>query len=113
MVLDPPSQASLRLNSNQGNKTVDENQSVTFGCATSDGRPTPIVRLVSRDNRTELHSESSPLTYSVRARCEDSGVYVCTADNGMGPQATSVARTLTVQCELWENRDRGLQSHVF
>ena len=78
---------------------MHETQSVTFDCAAGDGRPTPTVRLVSRANGTEVHSELSPLTYSVMARCEDSGVYVCTARNGMGTQEVSVTASLTVQCE--------------
>ena len=98
-VSDPPSQISLTLNGNQGNEVVHETQSVTFDCAAGDGRPTPTLRLVSRDNGTEVHSELSPLTYSVMARCEDSGVYVCTARNGMGTQEVSVTASLTVQCE--------------
>ena len=99
---DPPSQVSLTLNGNQGNEVVHETQRVTFDCTAGDGRPTPTVRLVSRANGTEVHSELSPLTYSVMARCEDSGVYVCTARNGMGTQEVSVTASLTVQCECAE-----------
>ena len=58
--------------------------------------------MVSRANGTEVHSELSPLTYSVKARCEDSGVYVCTARNGMGTQEVSVTASLIVQCECAE-----------
>ena len=101
-VSDPPSQISLTLNGNQGNEVVLDTQRVTFDCAAGDGRPTPTVRLVSRANGTEVHSELSPLTYSVMARCEDSGVYVCTARNGMGTQEVSVTASLTVQCECAE-----------
>ena len=92
----------MTLNGNQGNEVVHETQRVTFDCAAGDGRPTPTVRLVSRANGTEVHSELSPLTYSVLARCEDSGVYVCTARNGMGTQEVSVTASLTVQCECAE-----------
>ena len=98
-ISDPPSQVSMTLNGIQGNEVVHETQRVTFDCAAGDGRPTPTVRLVSRANGTEVHSELSPLTYSVMARCEDSGVYVCTARNGMGTQEVSVTASLTVQCE--------------
>ena len=101
-VSDPPSQISLTLNGEQGNEVVHDTQRVTFDCAAGDGRPTPTVRLVSRANGTEVHSELSPLTYSVLARCEDSGVYVCTARNGMGTQEVSVTASLTVQCECAE-----------
>ena len=101
-VSDPPSQISLTLNGNQGNEVIHDTQRVTFNCAAGDGRPTPTVRLVSRANGTEVHSELSPLTYSVMARCEDSGVYVCTARNGMGTQEVSVTASLTVQCECAE-----------
>ena len=101
-ISDPPSQVSMTLNANQGNEVVHENQRVTFDCTAGDGRPTPTVRLVSRANGTEVHSELSPLTYSVMARCEDSGVYVCTARNGMGTQEVSVTASLTVQCECAE-----------
>ena len=101
-ISDPPSQVSMTLNGNQGNEVVHETQKVTFDCAAGDGRPTPTVRLVSRANGTEVHSELSPLTYSVMARCEDSGVYVCTARNGMGTQEVSVTASLTVQCECAE-----------
>ena len=96
-ISDPPNQISLTLNGNQGNEVVHETQKVTFDCTAGDGRPTPTVRLVSRANGTEVHSELSPLTYSVMARCEDSGVYVCTARNGMGTQEVSVNASLTVQ----------------
>ena len=89
----------MTLNGNQGNEVVHETQRVAFDCTAGDGRPTPTVRLVSRANGTEVHSELSPLTYSVMARCEDSGVYVCTARNGMGTQEVSVTASLTVQCE--------------
>ena len=101
-VSDPPSQISLTLNGNQGNEVVHETQRVTFDCAAGDGQPTPTVRLVSRANGTAVHGELSPLTYSVMARCEDSGVYVCTARNGMGTQEVSVTASLTVQCECAE-----------
>ena len=90
------------MNGNQGNVVVHDTHRVTFDCAAGDGRPTPTVRLVSRANRTAVHSELSPLTYSVMARCEDSGVYVCTARNGMGTQEVSVTASLTVQCECAE-----------
>ena len=99
LVTDPPNQISLTLNGNQGNEVVHETQTITFDCTAGDGRPTPTVRLVSRANGTAVHSELSPLTYSVMARCEDSGVYVCTARNGMGSQEVSVTASLTVQCE--------------
>ena len=92
----------MTLNGNQGNEVVHETQRVTFDCAAGDGRPTPTVRLVSRANGTAVHSELSPLTYSVMTRCEDSGVYVCTARNGMGTQEVSVTASLTVQCECAE-----------
>ena len=92
----------MTLNGIQGNEVVHETQRVTFDCVAGDGRPTPTVRLVSRANETEVHSELSPLTYSVMARCEDSGVYVCTARNGMGTQEVSVTASLTVQCECAE-----------
>ena len=61
----------MTLNGIQGKEVVHETQRVTFDCAAGDGRPTPTLRLVSRDNGTEVHSELSPLTYSVMARCED------------------------------------------
>ena len=92
----------MSLNGNQGNEVVHETQRVTFNCTAGDGRPTPTVRLVSRANGTEVHSELSPLTYSVMAKCEDSGVYVCTARNGIGTQEVSVTASLTVQCECAE-----------
>ena len=92
----------MTLNGNQGNEVVHETQRVTFNCTAGDGRPAPTLRLVSRANGTEVHSELFPLTYSVLARCEDSGVYVCTARNGMGTQEVSVTASLTVQCECAE-----------
>ena len=92
----------MTLNGIQGNEVVHETQRVTFDCTAGDGRPTPTVRLVSRANGTEVHIELSPLTYSVMARCEDNGVYVCTARNGMGTQEVSVTASLTVQCECAE-----------
>ena len=92
----------MTLNGIQGNEVVHETQRVTFDCVAGDGRPTPTVRLVSRANGTEVHSELSPLTYSVMTRCEDSDVYVCTARNGMGTQEVSVTASLTVQCECAE-----------
>ncbi|XP_070201075.1 uncharacterized protein [Littorina saxatilis] len=94
----PPTKASLSLNGNQGDQVVNEHQSVTFHCNATGGRPTPTVTLVNRDNKTEVHSGLSPQQYSVTARCEDTGVYVCTADNGMGPVASSVDTMLGVQC---------------
>ncbi|KAK7485504.1 hypothetical protein BaRGS_00023192, partial [Batillaria attramentaria] len=77
---------------------VSENMTVTFTCRADDGRPTPYVILAKRDNRTELTNQSSPLSHSVsRVRCQDAGVYTCTASNGMGPDTMDDV-TLRVEC---------------
>ncbi|KAK7477528.1 hypothetical protein BaRGS_00031213 [Batillaria attramentaria] len=77
--------------------TVDEGQSVTFDCQ-ADGRPTPTVTLVNRDSNTEIATESSPLSHIVSsARCEDAGVYTCSASNGIGPDQVETT-TLLVNC---------------
>ncbi|KAK7477510.1 hypothetical protein BaRGS_00031195 [Batillaria attramentaria] len=78
--------------------TVRENQSVAFTCR-ADGRPTPNITLVNRDTGRQLRRQSSPLSYSVsRARCEDAGVYTCSASNGIGPDQVETIKFL-VNCE--------------
>ncbi|XP_070184782.1 uncharacterized protein [Littorina saxatilis] len=103
----PPSRTFLRLNNKESDHITYEGQHVTFGCETSNGRPAPTVKLLNQDNNTELYQNVSSLVYTVMARCEDSGVYVCTSDNEMGPAVVSMLRTLSVQCQPRGPQDLG------
>ena len=100
MTSDPTTTVSLSLDGVQQDLTVSEHQTLTFQCQESDGDPAPTVSLLRLDNSTELSTGQSSLSHSAVVNCQDSGTYVCTADNGLGPEATSVARNLFVQCKM-------------
>ncbi|XP_076457613.1 uncharacterized protein LOC143291572 isoform X2 [Babylonia areolata] len=94
----PPTQAVLDLNDRPENLTVKESEPITFRCYHSNGLPSPSVGLVKLDNGTVLVNATSDLRHVVMGRCEDSGQYVCAADNGMGPPMTGSPLWLAVSC---------------
>ncbi|XP_076457684.1 uncharacterized protein LOC143291615 [Babylonia areolata] len=103
----PPTGVFLGLNGRQSNRTVDEHRPVDFTCQNSNGRPDPTLSLVKTDNNTVLANKTTHLSHKVVGRCEDSGQYVCTADNGMGPPFTGSPRSLAVQCYPRGQKDVG------
>ncbi|KAL8596202.1 hypothetical protein ACOMHN_021242 [Nucella lapillus] len=82
----PPKKVFCGINRQQNDVIVNEYQSVRFRCQKDDGRPDPSLSLVKKDNNTVLLTNTSLLIHVVVSRCEDSGQYQCTADNGMGPK---------------------------
>ena len=97
---DPPKTALVGLNNARGTLTVQEHFRVDIHCFGEGGNPPPAVSLSNQNNKTDLASGTTSLTYTAVARCEDSGRYVCTADNGMGPPVTSEAKDLFVRCRF-------------
>ena len=97
LLLDPAEKVALAVNSEEKDLTVRETENVTFTCTAEGGRPKPRLILADQDQKKVSRNESL-LTYTLtNARCEDSGEYRCTADNGMGPDKTT-SRTLNVTC---------------
>ncbi|XP_076438609.1 uncharacterized protein LOC143277614 isoform X2 [Babylonia areolata] len=99
----------LSLNGQSGTLelSTDQTTDVLFQCEASgipapdlvltDGQRRELARLEGSTNRSVQHSV---LRYSVsRARCEDSGTYTCTAENGVG-NPVSTSSSLTVWCTM-------------
>ena len=103
---DPPTRVTLQLTSVWvTGATVSEGDTVAFACSGSGGQPTPTVTVVSKDSSVQLATGLSPLNHEENnVRCEDDGVYTCSADNRMGQSATTTA-TLYVNCEYSERRE--------
>ncbi|KAL8617300.1 hypothetical protein ACOMHN_064746 [Nucella lapillus] len=103
----PPTKVFCGINGQQNDLTVNEYQSVRFCCQKDDGRPDPSLSLVKKDNNTVLLTNTSLLIHVVVSRCEDSGQYQCTAENGMGPKVTSTSRSFVVKCSPRGPQDLG------
>lgn len=77
---------------------LNETQTLSFDCK-ADGRPTPNIILIHRDSGDLLASQSSPLSWFVSSsRCEDGGVYSCSARNAMGAD-TQTDSNVYVKCQ--------------
>ena len=81
------------LTTKPSNKTIIENQEVTFRCAAT-GNPTPNIKWIKDGN--PLGNED---ILSFKAKRGDSGKYWCTAENGLDVTVNSSAY-LDVQCKL-------------
>ena len=85
--------------------TVNESKAVTFNCQ-SHGRPTPRLQLVHGDTvlqseeggKLSLSEETTRLSHPISTQCNNTGVYVCRASNGVGTQHQDDVQ-LYVNCE--------------
>ncbi|KAL8587225.1 hypothetical protein ACOMHN_013309 [Nucella lapillus] len=102
-----PTVVHININYEPSDQNVSEHQVARFRCKSIGGRPDPTVSLVKKDNDTVLVTRTYFLYHFVVSRCEDSGQYQCTAENGVGPQVTSVLRSLFVQCSPRGPQDLG------
>ncbi|KAL8566047.1 hypothetical protein ACOMHN_036206 [Nucella lapillus] len=105
----PVRSVQLTLNSQTSMLEVKETQStdVTFRCTAGFARPSPSLVLSDDQGREvarltsgsgDVPQQQTVLTHLLRkARCENSAVYTCTAENGVGKDAVSTA-TLRVLC---------------
>ncbi|XP_070201159.1 uncharacterized protein [Littorina saxatilis] len=108
-VATSPSMVNLTLNSQSGLLQVKENQSLTVGfICTASGAPPPNLLLTTEDGKEVARLRGIGLVRQSRllhtlslsgARCEDSAVYTCTADNGVG-QPVSSSAALRVLCTM-------------
>ncbi|XP_076438215.1 uncharacterized protein LOC143277318 isoform X2 [Babylonia areolata] len=107
----PVRSVQLTLNTQTMLLEVAESQStdVIFECTADFARPSPHLVLSDDQGRevarltggsTDVTGQQSVLTHTMRnVRCENSAVYTCTADNGVGRPVYSTA-TLRVLCGL-------------
>ncbi|KAL8587179.1 hypothetical protein ACOMHN_013266 [Nucella lapillus] len=106
-VRDPPSFVRININYGDSDQNVSEHQVARFRCKSIGGQPYPTVSLVKKDNDTVLLTYRRRLFHTMVSRCEDSGQYQCTAENGVGPIVTSNLRSLFVQCSPRGPQDLG------
>ncbi|XP_076438213.1 uncharacterized protein LOC143277317 [Babylonia areolata] len=111
LTIFPVRSVQLTLNTQTMLLEVAESQStdVIFECTADFARPSPHLVLSDDQGRevarltggsTDVTGQQSVLTHTMRnVRCENSAVYTCTADNGVGRPVYSTA-TLRVLCGL-------------
>ena len=79
------------------NKTVNESDSIIFYCNAS-GFPPPRIEWSKLEDETAVFPAGKELNIT-RVNRTDSGTYVCTAKNGVYPNATA-STVLNVQCKF-------------
>ncbi|XP_076438269.1 uncharacterized protein LOC143277372 [Babylonia areolata] len=111
LTIIPVRSVQLTLNTQTMLLEVAESQStdVIFECTADFARPSPHLVLSDDQGRevarltggsTDVTGQQSVLTHTMRnVRCENSAVYTCTADNGVGRPVYSTA-TLRVLCNM-------------
>lgn len=78
------------------NRTVVESEVATFHC-TATGHPAPTIRWT---NNGELLEEGDTLSFPTSRN--QSGLYLCTADNGLS-EAVVASAYLDVLCKYWQS----------
>ena len=77
---------------------IQETSSVRFYCVVS-SNPESYIEILHDGKRLASFNNTSDLTYDIaRSKCEDAGVYTCSAINEVNPEPTTVALDYFVDC---------------